>query len=167
MLTSILSHFGFANCIVNFFSDYLVGRSIQYSWNSFLSGAYDVDIGMGQGSTLSPILSALYIASLICIFEHRAQALNLDTCILSFVDDGLLISQGKMYNKILPELYSNYRVVTDLMVTFGLVMEHDKSEIFHFSRAHNDSNPELDLSAISVPTLKPKIYWRYLGFYFD
>ena len=116
---------------------------------------------------MSPILSALYIAPLICIFEHRAQALNLDTCILSFVDNGLLISQGKMYNKILPELYSSYRVVTDLMVTFGLIIKHDKSEIFHFSKVHNDSNPELDLSAIGTPTLKPKTYWRYLDFYFD
>ena len=116
---------------------------------------------------MSPILSALYIASLIHIFEHRAQALNLDTCILLFVDDGLLIFQRKTYNKMLPELYSSYRVVTDLIVTFGLVMEHDKSEIFHFSRAHNDSNPELDLSAIGASTLKPKTYWRYLGFYFD
>ena len=53
------------------------------------------------------------------------------------------------------------------MVMFGLVMEHDKSEIFHFSRAHNDLNPELDLSATGAPTLKPKMYWRYLGFYFD
>ena len=167
MLTSILSHFGFANCIVNFFSNYLVGRSTQYSWNSFLSGACDADVGMGQGSALSPILSALYIAPLICIFEHRAQALNLDTCILSFMDNDLLISQGKMYNKTLPELYSSYKVVTDLMVTFGLVIEHDKSEIFHFSRTHNDLNLELDLLAISVPTLKPKIYWRYLGFYFN
>ena len=47
MLTSILSHFGFANCIVDFFSNYLVGRSTQYSWNSFLSGACDTDVGVG------------------------------------------------------------------------------------------------------------------------
>jgi len=47
MLTSILSHFGFANCIVDFFSDYLVGRSTQYSWNSFLSGACDTDVDVG------------------------------------------------------------------------------------------------------------------------
>ena len=53
------------------------------------------------------------------------------------------------------------------MVIFGLVIEHDKSEIFYFSRIHNDSNPELDLSAIGALTLKSKIYWRYLGFYFD
>ena len=67
-----------------------------------------------------------------------------------------------MYNKTLLELYSSYKVVTDLMVMFGLVIEHDKSEIFHFSRAHNDSNPELDLLAIDTLTFKPKTYWRYL-----
>ena len=53
------------------------------------------------------------------------------------------------------------------MVSFGLVMEHDKSEIFYFSRTYNNSNPELDLLAIGASILKPKIYWRYLGFYFD
>ena len=103
---------------------------------------------MEQDSALSPILSVLYIASLIHIFEHRAQALNLNTSILSFVNNVLLISQGKTYNKILPELYSSYRVVTDLIVMFGLVIKHNKSEIFHFSKMHNDLNPELNFSAI-------------------
>jgi len=122
---------------------------------------------MGQGSALSPILSALYIALLLHLFERRAQALNLDTSTLSYVDNGLLVSQGRTYNKTLLELTSSYSIVSDLMVSFGLVMEHDKSEIFHFSRAHNDSNPELDLSAIGASILKPKTYWQYLGFYFD
>ena len=63
-----------------------------------------------------------------------------------------------MYNKMLPELYNSYRVVTDLMVMFGLVMEHDKSEIFHFSKVYNDLNPDLDLSAIGALTFKPKTY---------
>jgi len=42
---------------------------------------------MRQGSALFPILSVLYIISLIYVFEIRAQALNLGTSILSFVDD--------------------------------------------------------------------------------
>ena len=52
-----------------FFSGYLVGRSTQYSWNSFLSGACDTDVGMRQGSVLSSILFTLYI---IYIFKHKA-----------------------------------------------------------------------------------------------
>jgi len=52
-------------------------------------------------------------------------------------------------------------------VSFELVIKYDKSEIFHFSRVYNNSNPGLDLSAISASILKPKTYWKYLGFYFD
>ena len=70
-----------------------------------------------------------------------------------------MVSQRKTYNKTLPELTSSYSIVSDLMAFFGLVMEHDKSEIFYFSRAHNNSNPELDLSAIGAPILKLKTYW--------
>jgi len=113
---------------------------------------------MGQDSILSPILSVLYIVPFICIFEIRAQALNLSTSILSFLNNSLLIYQRDIYDTTLPELYSSYRVVTDLIVLFGLVMEHDKSDIFHFSKAHNNSNPELDLSAISISILKPNTY---------
>jgi len=167
MLTAILQHSGFADCLVDFFSDYLVDRSTQYAWNSFLSHACDADVGMGQGSALSPILSVLYIAPLLHLFECQAQALSLDTSTLSYVDDGHLVSQGRTYDRTLPELTSSYSIVSDLMASFGLVIEHDKSEIFHFSRAHNDSNPELDLSAIGTSTLKPKTYCRYLGCYFD
>ena len=92
MVTLILRHFGFPNCIVDFFSDYLVSKSTQYSWNSFLSGACDADVGVRQCSALYTILSVLYIAPLICIFEHKAQSLNLSTSIFSFVNDSLLIS---------------------------------------------------------------------------
>ena len=42
------------------------------------------------------------------------------------------------------------------MVSFGLVMKHDKLEIFHFLRGYNNSNPELDLLTIGTPTLKSK-----------
>ena len=125
MLTAILWHSGFADCLVSFFSHYLVGRSTQYSWNSFLSNACDADVGVGQGSALSPILSALYIAPILHLFEQQAQALNLGSSILSFVDVSLLVSQGKTYNKTLLELTSSYRVVTDLLVSFGLVMVLD------------------------------------------
>jgi len=92
------------------------------------------------------------ILYLVHIFEIRTQALNLYTSIFSFVDNGLLISQGKMYNTTLPKLYSSYRVFIDLIVLFGLVIEYYKLEIFHFSMVHNDFNPELNFTAISVPT---------------
>jgi len=47
---------------------------------------------MKQDSILSSILSIFYIMSLIHIIEIKAQALNLSTFILLFVNDSLLIS---------------------------------------------------------------------------
>jgi len=140
-------------------SNYLVGRLTQYIWNSFLSHACDIDIGMEQGSAFFSILLVLYIMPLLHLFECRAQALNLDTSTLSYIDNGLLVSQERTYNKTLPELTSSYSIVSDLMASFGLVMEYNKSEIYHFFRAYNNSNPKLDLSAIGTSILKPKTYW--------
>ena len=47
---------------------------------------------MEQGSAFSPILSVLYIVPILHLFEQQAQVLNLGSSILSFVDNGLLVS---------------------------------------------------------------------------
>ncbi|CAA7267598.1 unnamed protein product [Cyclocybe aegerita] len=58
----------------------------------------------------------------------------------------------------------------DPLGVFALVLEHDKTELFHFSRRRDAYNPSLDLGYAphtGATPLKPKTYWRYLGFYFD
>ena len=49
-------------------------------------------------------------------------------------------------------------------------MEHDKTELFHFTRARTGFDCPLDLGYAPYTggnLLKPKKYWRYLGFWFD
>ncbi|KXN84908.1 hypothetical protein AN958_11934, partial [Leucoagaricus sp. SymC.cos] len=49
-------------------------------------------------------------------------------------------------------------------------LEHEKSEVYNFSKNPKDTNPPIDLGfapyTSSLP-LCPKQYWQYLGFYFD
>ena len=55
-----------------------------------------------------------------------------------------------------------------LLEQSSLVIEHGKTEVFHFSRAHKVFNsPTLDLSILGDPILHPKNMWCYLGFIFD
>jgi len=61
-------------------------------WNNFSSSFFKVDTGIGQESTLSPILSALYLLLFFYIFEKHAKNLKNLVSLLSFVDDNLLIS---------------------------------------------------------------------------
>jgi len=61
----ILEKAGFNSKI---FQDYLVGRKTKYLWNTFSSSSFNVDISVGQGSTLSSIL---YLSPIFYIFEKR------------------------------------------------------------------------------------------------
>ena len=57
-----------------------------------------------------------------------------------------------------------------LFTAAGLVLEHNKTELFHFTRARDGVNPSLDLGVAPYTgdtPLAPKTYWRYLGFFFD
>ena len=99
-----------------------------------------MDIGVGQGSALSPILSALYILSVFHILEKHLKILKIPVSILSFMDDGLFIVQNKsliVFNSI---LFYSYNVVFFILGKFGLVLEHGKTEVFHLSRAQGIFN---------------------------
>jgi len=62
LFSMILSKVGFKFQILNFFSDYLINRQTQYIWNQFLSLFFKANTDVNQGSVLSSILSAIYIA---------------------------------------------------------------------------------------------------------
>jgi len=53
---------------------------------------FNINVGVGQGSALSPILFALYLSPFIYILENRLKNLKIPISIISFVDDGLFIS---------------------------------------------------------------------------
>jgi len=58
----------------------------------FICHFFNVNIGVGQGFTLSSILSALYLSLIFHIFKKRAKNLKIPVLFLSFVDNGLFIS---------------------------------------------------------------------------
>jgi len=94
LLLKILDKAGFNSRISCFFSDFLSNKQTQYVWNHFVFPFFKANIGVGQGSTLLPILFALYIASIFHIFRKRTKNILslIQVSTLSFVDDGLLIS---------------------------------------------------------------------------
>ena len=141
---------------------------MNYFWSNFMSPVYNINVGVGQGSALSPILSALYLSSFIYILENRLKILKIPISIISFVDNGLFISQSKSFDISNSHLYCSYNILTNLLKKFGLVVEHSKTEIFHFSRSHGAFNPSpLNLSLLGGDILKPNDTWKYLDFIFD
>ena len=152
---------GFDPRISRFFSNYLVGRKTQYLWNNFSFPFFDVNIGVGQGSALS----ALYLSPVFHIFEKRLKNLKIPVSFISFVDNGLLISQNKFFEILNANLFCSYHVISHLLYHFGLVIKQGKTEVFYFSRVQGAFNPSpLDLSILGGPVLHSKEMWQLLYF---
>jgi len=168
LLTPILEKAGLEPRVSSFFANYLVKRKTNYIWNDLTSPNFEVNIGIGQGSVLSPILSALYLTPFLYILEKHFKILKIPIFILSFVDDSLIIAQNRSIDISNTHLFCSYNVLSKLLIDFGLVIEHGKTEVFHFNRSHGTFNPPpLDLSSIGGPSLCSKDTWKYLGFFFD
>ena len=168
ILTIILEKAGLDPKVALFFMDYLVKKKTNYNWNKLSSPIFEVNVGVGQGSTLSPILSALYLSPFLYILEKHLKNLKIPISFISFVDDGLIITQNKSIVTLNSQLFYSYNILSKLLDKFGLIVEHSKTDIFHFNRSHRVFNPlPLDLSFIGGPILKPKDLWNYLSFIFD
>ena len=117
---------------------------------------------------LSLILSALYLLPFIYILENRLKSLKILISIISFVDDGLFISQSNSFDISNSRFFCSYNVLTNLLEKFGLVVEHSKTEIFHFNRFQGAFNPPpLDPFPLEGSILWSNNLWKYLGFIFD
>jgi len=92
LLSLILDKMGLDQRVSNFFRNYLVGRKTKYIWNNFISSFFDINIGIRQGSALSPILSALYLFLVFHSSEKRLKILKIPISMISLVDNGLFVS---------------------------------------------------------------------------
>ena len=102
---------------------------------------------------LSLHFSALYITPIFHIFEKRTKNLSIPILVLFllFVNNDLFVSQEKNYEKSNTNLFCSYSIISSLFNQFYLAIEHDKSDVFHFSRlTKNDNPPLLDLMSRSL-----------------
>ena len=156
----LLNKAGFDCKILTFFSNYLVNRKTKYLWNSFSSSLYNVNIGVSQEFALSSILSVLYLFLISYILENHLKNLKIPISILSFIDNGLFISQNKSFSVSNMNLFYSYNVIFTLLIKFGLVMKYKKTEVFHFSRACGVFNPlSLDFTPLGRSILLFKTIW--------
>ena len=168
LLSLIMKKASFEHHVISFFANYLVDRRTNYLWNNFSSHTFCINVGVGQGSALSPILSTLYLSPFIYIPENHLENLKIPTFFIFFVDDGLFISQSNSIDISNSCFYCSYNILTNLLEKFGLVVKHSKTEVFYFNRSHRVFNPPLlDLSSLGGNVLQPNNTWKYLGFIFN
>ena len=132
LLSLILGKVDLNHKISMFFENYLAERKTKYLWNDFISPLFNINVGVGQGSALSPILSALYLSPIFLSLENCLKILKIPISIISFVDNGLFISQNKSISHLNTNFFYGYNIILSLLSKCGLVIEHRKTDVFIF-----------------------------------
>ena len=115
LLPLILAKVGFDSRILSFFDDYLVDRKTSYLWNNFSSLSFNIGVSIGQSFALSPILSTLYLSSILYIFKKRLKNLKIPVSLISFVDNRLFISQNTSLAILNSQLFCSYHIMSSLL----------------------------------------------------
>ena len=88
--------------------------------------------------------------------------------IIFFIDDELFISQSKLFHTSNCRLFCSYNIMSNLLEKFSLIVEHSKTDVFHFNRSQDAFNPPpLDLTPLGETILCPKNTWKYIDFIFN
>ena len=93
----------------------------------------------------------------ILYIQKRTKNLSIPILVslLSFINDGLFISQKKSHKKSNKILYYSYSIVFSLFNQSSLAIRYNKLEDFHFSRMTKKTEPSLlDLRPIDSTILK-------------
>jgi hypothetical protein len=92
---------------------------------------------------MSPVLSALYLTLIMRCFHASNIGQRVD--LMSYVDDGTIVAQSRDVRDNLLLLKEAYGWMFRVFESLGLILEHNKSEVFHFSCARSFVGPAIDL----------------------
>ena len=154
---------GWPDCLVRWISAFATNRSVRIQLDRSIGPMLDIKCGLPQGSPVSPILFMLYIAPLFHLGKPRNR--------FGYADDVALLAVSPSLQDNATALTHDLQEILDWSTAEGITFDPDKSELLHFSRHRQDSDPRmtpaLSVGHITVSENAARPYLRWLGVLFD
>jgi ribonuclease HI len=151
-----LRDLGLPTSLIAWTSTFVKNRQIRLSFDNQIEGFQDVDVGIPQGSPISPILFLIYIRDLF-----YAETVKFG----SYIDDIRLTYASTSLKKntrvLTAEIAQLYKLAEKNAIEFDLA----KTELIHFTKGKQGQK-----QAIKLPDntpIKPSPIVKWLGIYFD
>ena len=131
-----LHKLGIKGKILHLLNDFLMSRKITININGVVGNIRDgLDVGLPQGSALSPILFRIFVLDLAAELCNKS-----DISIMKFADDGTVKVTGKSTASCLESMKYTLKTVNAWTMKWRMVIncQPDKTEIIGFSTAEED-----------------------------
>jgi ribonuclease HI/exonuclease III len=156
-LLLVLKKLGLPSNLISWVSSFLTDRSIQLAFDGQIQPTTSIEVGIPQGSPISPVLFLIYVRDIVV--QEADLAFQ-----ISFMDDFGLTATSTSAARNCRQLE---RVVQRLLLGAeeqAVQFEPAKTELIHFT-----TKRETPANSISVGgyTIEPKPVVRWLGIWFD
>ncbi|KAG5761415.1 hypothetical protein H9Q72_010469 [Fusarium xylarioides] len=164
LLLQTLADRGVATWFLRVIHSFLSDRSIVLKLPQSVSDPFFVNIGIPQGSPLSPLLFLFYTAPLLIMLAEEIKKLdrpNVEVHVFAYVDDTYLMAVSPSYE----ENCSILKVFHDLIMEWAkdahLSFNPEKSLVMHFQRGVSDAKQKSDqrkrknLGLTDTPEVEP------------
>ena len=164
----VVHKLGFPPQVTAWVSSFLSDRKAFIKLDGDTSNIHPLDIGVPQGSPVSPVLSIVYASE---VLEKACARLTLSSASIptspkGYIDDIMLsaFSPSAKENATLLS-QATEALITDLS-TIGMSIDTDKSDLIHFSQSSNNGDAQAHV-LIGNHRVIPRKVVRWLGIYFD
>jgi ribonuclease HI len=154
-LLRILAKLGLPSNLRIWVSSFLSDRTIQLAFDGCIQPApVSIDIGIPQGSPISPILFLLYVRDIVAEGEFQ----------LSYIDDFCIAVTSNSARANCVRLESIVQRLFTLARNQAVQFDPGKTELIHFTTQRATLSESVQIGGI---TIEPKPVIRWLGIWFD
>ena len=173
LLITICSCCGFSPTFTNWLHAYFLPCSSSFCFGNAFSPPFTCpQVGVGQGSALSPTFSGITATPLMYTLHNyfRSHHKFHHSYFHLYIDDGNLMVTSPSIDTNLQLIPILYNLTSHTLHQSGLIIEHKKTKGMHFiSLYHNDRNKintPITLPGLPSP-ITPSTQLRHLGFWLD
>ena len=170
-LLMTLYEMGFPLPTIKWVASFLTGRESALKIGDTVGPMAPMTVGVPQGSPISPILSVIYTVPILKDLNDSLPTSQdgIQVLVKSYIDDFSLLAISSSPDENISLLTVRLHQVANSLQGVGMRIDPSKSELIHFSRKHQRSDPPLITNLYnSLLTDTPATeHLRWLGIYFD
>ena len=155
ILISKLELYGLGRVPLNFFRNYITGRTQSTTVNGYTSLDNIVTYGTAQGSVLGPLIFIIYVNDIL-------RAISQENSIYMYADDMLIVSRDVNVNCMADDLQQKTSKVLKWCNHNKLTINREKTKFMLISSRNYNVTPVIHLDGNALSTL-----YEYLGMILD